>query len=619
MNRHERRAQAKAKANAARSAAAARPLAPLHPAVLKEAIAGRFLEALSLGREALALDPQNAETMHLMAMVNLEAKQAEHAVEWTRRAIGKDSRPGYFTTLGLALAALGKHGEALRAFDAVLACLPNDAQLWWQKGNALLAMGRASEALTAFEHTTRLDPRHGDAAFKCGHILHGLKRYEEALAHLDRSATLEADHAPTLQTRAAVLKELDRLDEALIDAQRAIALDPTQAEASGNLGAILEAMGRLDEALACYDRALNLTPDVARIITNRGGALAKLGHIDEAMAEYKRSLAVDPGYAEAAWNLALLQMLTGDFENGLKGREIRWQFPQLRPAYPNLGGPMWLGAEPLDGKTILVCAEEGLGDTIQHVRYVPMLAARGARVILVIEPALCPLLAGVAGVSQCLPKLESTALPPYDFHIPVNCLPLAFGTRLGSIPAGAGYLPPPPAERVEAWQRRLGAHERLRVGLVWSGNPRHLNDRNRSTTLQMVSRLFDVDAAFVSLQKDPRPQDAALLRAQPGIIDLTAELNDFVDTAALVSCLDLVIAVDTSVAHLAAALGKPTWLLLPNLPDFRWLLGRDDSPWYPSLRLFRQTMTRDYESVIERVRGELIAVADAFRAPRNEE
>lgn len=621
MNRHERRAQAKAgKGNAkhnagdnAKAAPAAQPLAVLHAAMLKEAIAGRLLEALSIGQQALSLDPGNADTLHLMAMVNLEAKQPEHAVEWTWRAIGKDAKPAYFSTLGLALCALGRHDEALRAFDTALVRQPNAAQLWWQKGNALLAMSRAADALAAFEETCRLDPRHGDAAFKCGHILHGLARHDEALAHFDRSAALLDDHAPTLQMRAVVLKELGRLDEALADAQRAVALDPAQAEACGNLGAILQAQGRMQEALSWVDRALQLKPQVARFITNRAGVLSELGRIDEAMAEYRRALAVDPGHAEAAWNLALLQMLTGDFEAGLRGRELRWQFPKLRPAYPDFRGAMWLGAGPLDGRTIIVCADEGLGDTIQHVRYIPMLAARGARVILVVEPALCPLLAGMTGVAQCLPKLEDTVLPAYDLHVPINCLPLAFGTRLDSIPSGANYLPPLAADRVQAWAHRLGAHDRLRVGLVWSGNPKHLNDRNRSTTLHTVSRLFDVDASFVSLQKDPRPEDAALLRARPDIVDLTADLKDFADTAALVSCLDLVIAVDTSVAHLAAALGKPTWLLLPNLPDFRWLLGRDDSPWYPSLRLFRQTTAREYDSVIARVRGELLTMADAFK------
>src|SRR5579871_6346823 len=220
MNRQERRAQAKAQAKAktAKAAPAAQPLAMLHAAMLKEAIAGRPLEALSIGRQALALAPDNADTMHLIGMVYLEAKQAEHAIEWTWRAIGKDAKPAYFTTLGLALAALGRHDEALRAFDTALQRQPNDAQLWWQRGNALLAIGRAADALASFEHTRRLDPSHGDAAYKCGHILHGLKRYDEALAHLDVSRALQGEHLPTLQMRAVVLKELDRLDAALADA-----------------------------------------------------------------------------------------------------------------------------------------------------------------------------------------------------------------------------------------------------------------------------------------------------------------------------------------------------------------------------------------------------------------
>jgi hypothetical protein len=212
------------------------------------------------------------------------------------------------------------------------------------------------------------------------------------------------------------------------------------------------------------------------------------------------------------------------------------------------------------------------------------------------------------GVSQCLPKLPETRLPPFDFHIPIDSLPLIFGTRLDSIPVAELYLPPPEAYRVRAWEDRLGRHERLRVGLVWSGNPKHINDRNRSMPLRMMSPLLDVDAMFVSLQREVRPQDADVLRERTEIIDHSRDLTDFVETAALVSCLDLVIAVDTSVAHLAAALGRPTWILLPHTPDYRWLLGREDSPWYPTVRLFRQSVTRDYGSVIECVRTKLAAM-----------
>jgi hypothetical protein len=224
----------------------------------------------------------------------------------------------------------------------------------------------------------------------------------------------------------------------------------------------------------------------------------------------------------------------------------------------------------------------------------------------VVGKALCPLLAGLPGVSICLPKLADTVLPPFDFHCPVTSLPAAFRTELKTIPP-AGYLPSISPERVAAWEDRLGPHDRLRVGLVWSGNPKHGNDRNRSIPLRLMTSMLDVDATFVSLQKDPRPDDKAALTGS-GMVDQTVHLTDFVETAALVSCLDLVITVDTSIAHLAGALGRPTWILLPYVPDWRWLLDRDDSPWYPTVRLFRQTETREYGSVLNRVRAELAAL-----------
>jgi hypothetical protein len=268
---------------------------------------------------------------------------------------------------------------------------------------------------------------------------------------------------------------------------------------------------------------------------------------------------------------------------------------------------MWLGQEDVAGKTILLCADEGLGDTIQFARYAPMLAARGANVILAVQDPLRSLLSGISGIAGCLPLSASAQFPPFDMHCPLTDLPLAFATRLDTIPSAKSYLAAD-AAIVGVWQNRLGPRQRLRVGLVWSGNPRHANDRNRSIPLRMLSRLLDLDATFVSLQKDPRADDAAVLRERSDIVDLTAQLMDFAQTAALVSCLDLVITVDTSTAHLAAALGRPTWMLLPHLPDFRWLLDREDSPWYPTLRLFRQPQSPDYASVIERVRSELAAM-----------
>jgi hypothetical protein len=377
------------------------------------------------------------------------------------------------------------------------------------------------------------------------------------------------------------------------------------------MGAVLQAQDRTEEALSWYERSLSLNPNSAMTVMNKASALAEHGRLDEAMAAYERAMAIDPNYAEAAWNAALLQLLTGNFEAGWKGREVRWRLPALSMGYPKLSDAMWLGNEPVAGKTVVVCSDEGFGDSIQFARYVPMLAARGARVILVVEEPLCPILSGLDGVSQCLPKLPDTRLPPYDFHVAIGSLPLAFDTRLDDIPAEKCYLTAPDADRVQAWEDRLGPRQKLRVGLVWSGNPKHWNDRNRSMPVRMLSRILDVDATFVSLQKDPRPQDVEFLRETPEIVDLTADLTDFAATAALVSCLDLVITVDTSVAHLAGALGRPTWILLPYLPDWRWLLDRDDNPWYPTVRLFRQAEPRDYGTVLDRVRAELVELIDA--------
>jgi tetratricopeptide (TPR) repeat protein len=591
-------------------------LAQLHAQVLKNTLDGRFLEALSTCEQALALDSENAGTLHLIGAVHLEAGESELAVEWLSRAIRSQPKAEYLSTLGFALTALGRRDDALQVFDQAVQLKPDNAQLWSQLANACSAMGRSDDALKCFAQAFALDRCNAEAAYCCGHLCQGMQRYEDALTYLDQANALRPDHVPTLMNRALVLKELKRLDGALADNFRAARLDPGNIEIANSLGAILQELGRFAEALSAYERALQISPRDVRMITNRASALVWLGRMEEAMAAYRQVLAVDPDYADARWNLGTLPLLTGDFENGWQGLEMRFKIPALHPAYPALRGPMWLGQEPIAGRTILICADEGLGDSIQYARYLPMLAARGARVMLVVEPILCPLLAGIEGVSQCVPKVAGTVLPPYDLHCAINSLPLAFATRLDSIPSGP-YLPPPVADRAQVWDNRLGPHDRLRAGLVWSGNPDHRNDRNRSMSLATMSGIFDVDARFVSLQKQLRPRDAETLRQMPAIVDLTKDLTDFAETAALLSCLDLVIAVDTSVAHVAAALGRPTWILLPHLPDYRWMFDRDDSPWYPSVRLFRQDASGDYAGVLDRVRAELAKLAESFVIARD--
>jgi tetratricopeptide (TPR) repeat protein len=584
-------------------------IAAVCAAALEEMRAGRHLDAQVRCRQALESTPDHPELLHLMALVCFNAGEFDHAVEWASRAIRSKPKPAYLSTLGIALLNLQRHDEALKVFDTAVQLAPADAGLWSNLGEAMIVAGRAPEALLCLQRTLKLDPQHHGAAFKCGVILHQQGRLDEALATFNLCDRLRPEQAPTLHMRALVLHSLQRFAEAIADDRRAHALDPGNAYVCNNLGYNWIKLGRPDQALPWIERALAIRPDFIEALNNKAFALTEMHRFDEARATYRQSRAINPDHAETEWSLALLDMLLGHFESGWPGREARFRLPELPVSYPKFDKPQWFGNEALDGKTILLFADEGLGDSIQFARYVPMVAARGARVILAVEEAVRPLLSGISGAAQC--QAKSNPLPAFDLYCPLSSLPLAFRTRLDSIPAGIPYLPAPPDARVRAWADRLGPHDRLRVGLVWSGNPRHVNDRKRSIPLLTLIGILDVDATFVSLQKEPRPEDRTVLAAS-GILDPTADLTDFVETAALIRNLDLVISVDTSVAHLAGALACPTWILLPYTPDYRWLTDRNDSPWYPSMRLFRQTATREYHSVMDRVREALAMLAAKF-------
>jgi len=519
-------------------------------------------------------------------------------------------------SLGIALEQQGRHEAAYNAFDQAVRLRPDDAALWASRGNALANLARPQESLTSYQRVLQFSPKDADAAFRCGLLLLTLKQPQQALPYFDLADELHPNHPAVIEQRALALHALGRFDEALVDNQFALALNPTSADVCNNIGACLQGLSRDEEALPWFDKAVALRPGSVVALINKARSLTQILRLDEAMAIYRHVRAIDPDNADAIWNSALLCLLTGDFAAGWAGREIRWQ-AHMRPPYPDFAQPMWRGTQDVEGKTVLLYAEEGNGDTIQFVRYAADLAARGARVILAVQDALQPLLTGLPGVSLCIAR--SSQLPPFDLHCPICSLPFAFGTRLETIPSATPYLPPPAQARLQSWEQRLrerlGPDSKCRVGLVWSGNPNHGNDRNRSVPLRTLLRLFDADAAFVSLQKDARPEDRAMLE-EGGVVDLTADLSDFAETAALVSCLDIVISVDTSVAHLAGALARPTWIMLPYSPDFRWLLDRDDSPWYPTARLFRQSAARDWNEVADRVRSALASHAQSFRSQR---
>ncbi len=572
--------------------------------------AGQPAEAEISCRQALSIDAGHADSLHLMGMLCQFGKQYDLALEWFAQAIRSNPNVAdYFFDLGAVLVQLGRIDDAIRSYDRGLVLKSDFAEGWYRLGELLVQQGRRDEARLSFEQALKADPRCAEAANGSALLYFHAGDYESAIERLDRSFEIRPDPG-ALHLKGVCQLHLKRFDEALIHVGRALAQVPDHPEVIHNYGLVLHKLGRNQEALVHFDRALALKPDFLEALNHRGSALGELHRFDEALASFAHAVALKPDFADAHWNAALLKLLLGDFEHGWQDREWGRRCRAVGFVERQFSQPRWIGETPLAGKTVLLHSDEGLGDTIQFARYAPLLAARGARVILEVDPALHPLLAGMDGI-VCVPR-GAEAVPEFDLHCPLSSLPLACGTRLETIPADAG-VPAPPQAVVDAWKARLGPHHRLRVGLAWSGNPSHGNDRNRSVPLRMLAPLLDCEATFVSLQKELRPADAACLQEQGAIIDLTAHLSDFVETAALLSCLDLVITVDTSVAHLAGALSRPTWLMLPYTPDYRWLLDRSDSPWYRTMRLFRQDARRDYAPVIEAIGCELQSLIAANR------
>jgi hypothetical protein len=428
-----------------------------------------------------------------------------------------------------------------------------------------------------------------------------LKRPDDALASCDKSIALKPDYAEAHNNRGNVLSNLKRPAQALASYDKAIALKPDYAEAHYNRGLVLLDLKRPEDALASCDKAIALKPDYAEAHTSRGLALLDLKRPEEALVSYNKAIALKPDYADACWNQSLCLLLLGRFEQGWRQHE--WRKRRNEPvATRSFPQPLWLGEEDIAGKTLFIWWEQGFGDTIQFCRYAKLAETRGAKVIMSVQQPLRRLLMQISPTIQIIDQDEVPT--DFDYHCPLLSLPLAFGTTLATIPAPQQYLKAEEELRA-AWAARLPPKTKPRIGLVWSGRKDHKNDHNRSMELQQFLPILSADADSICLQNEIRDKDLAVLRQSGRIAYFGEELRDFSDTAALLDLMDLVITVDTSVAHLAGAMGKPVWILLPYSPDWRWLLDRDDSPWYPSARLFRQQQLGNWAAVIDRVGDQL--------------
>jgi Flp pilus assembly protein TadD len=431
---------------------------------------------------------------------------------------------------------------------------------------------------------------------------HSALRFDEAELICRQILTKEPNQPDALHLLGVIALQSKRLDEAMELIQRALAIRPDAAEYHNSLGNVLVQKDLLDDAIVAFRRATTLRNNYTKAFSNLGNALKKTGQYTEAISAYRQAMTLSPEYFEAHWNLGLLLLLQGDFRRGWKEFEYRLEIMELRKGKRQCSRPRWDGND-LSGKRILLHPEQGFGDAIQFARYAPMVAECGGRIVLEIQPELHRLFQCLSGVEILAP--QGKELPDFEVHCPLMSLPLMFDTTFETIPNDIPYLSPP-VELVEHWRRYIATERRKKVGLTWAGNPTHRNDRNRSISFSRMNELMRVpDVQFFSLQKGPAEKQADFATPNATFIDITGEFADFADTAALIQHLDLVITVDTAIAHLAGAMGKPVWVLLPFAPDWRWMLDRSDSPWYPTMQLFRQKTPGDWNEVIERVTREL--------------
>ena len=564
---------------------------------------GRWPEALDAFDRALKLRADFAEAHFNRGGVLIDLGRLEEALEAFNRAML--ARRGYVDALlgrGIALTMLKRFSDALVAFDRVLAIDPNQAEALTRRAGSLFELHRNKEALASCDRAIAINPGNAIAHYNRGVVLSELGRVAEAAVSYQHAIAILPDYVDALFNLAGMLELLRRSDEALAAIDRCLALTPSHYRAWNNRGNILQKLGRYADAMASYDRVFTINPDYGEAHYNKGNALLELARIPEASEYYQKAVALNTVHPDIRFNEGLARLLLGDLRHGFKRYEGRFQKTEQAPEIRKFKQRRWTGFD-IAGKRILLHDEQGLGDAIHFARYVPLVAQRGAEVILEVQAPLKALLASAKGVSRIYERGQR--LPAFDVHQYLLSLGAVFETELDSVPAEVPYIAAP-ADRIEKWRQRLPAKQGLRVGVVWSGNPAFAGDAGRSIGLLRLAPLLSVPGVqFVGLHRELRSEDAALLQRFPELIHFGAELADLADTAALVGELDLVVGSDTAVIHLAGALAKPVWLLTKFSPDWRWLLDREDNPWYPTAKLYRQPRLGDWDSVVQRVRQDL--------------
>jgi tetratricopeptide (TPR) repeat protein len=551
---------------------------------------------------AQAPHPLLAQAMHAASRNDLP-----RAIDLLARVLKAEPRDAaLWFNRAVMLQQLARYDEAIKDYDRAVALQPHDADAWFNRAVACDALKRWDDAVISYDHVLRLRARHVGALNNRGVALAALERHEEALASLEAALALNPRDVKALYNSAKALVALDRLDEGLLAYDRALAINPAHGDAWNNRGVLLEMLERNEEAVRSYQQAIRVGGETAKLWLNVSSASMSQNKAADSLAACDAGLRLEPQSPIVRFGKAITLLTLERYDEAWPLYEERW-YNEGAPSRPrDVAAPLWLGIEDIAGKTIVLHGEQGFGDVLEFARYAAPVAARGARVIMRVQPELKALFAeGLRGPVESVVSYDDP-VPIADFCTPVMSMPLAFGTRIETIPSTVPYIDPNPA-RVAAWRAKLPQTTKPRIAIVWRGDSSTRERARRAMTLSTFAGLFDASAQFISLQAKLTGEAEIALLGQHNVLRFEDQLKDFSETAALMACCDLVVTIDTSVAHLAGALGMPVWIMLRHWGDWRWLLDREDSPWLPTARLFRQPKPGDWDSVIKQVRPALAA------------
>jgi len=569
---------------------------------------GRLQKAQSIYQQILSLDPRHFDALHLQGVVAAQMQNLSLALDLIGKAIkiNPNSAEAYFNN-GNILKEFSRLEEAVENYKKAVDIKHDLVNAHFNLGITLHVLGRFNEAVICYENATTYKHNFHEAYNNCGNALIEIDRTDKALESFNKAISLNPKYAEAYNNRGNAYKKLGRMQEAIADYETAISIDIQYAEAYNNRGNVLFEQKDYRKAAKNFEEAITIKSDYADAWYNLGNSYKELADLEEAVDCYDRAITLKSNYATAYWNKSLALLLAGQFEMGFQLFEWRWKLDSktFTATQRNYEKPLWLGKEDLSGRTLLIHAEQGLGDCIQFSRYSKLVTDLGANVILLVPKPIVGLLQSLVGVDLVLED-ESKELPTFDYHCPLMSLPLAFKTEINTVPVSTSYLSIS-KESLRSWNNFLGEKKKPRLGIVWSSVSDFKNDSDRSMKLEQFIKCIPQNKFEIyCLQKVIKPEDQETFNKSSEVNFHGHKLNDFLDTAGLASCMDLVVSTCTSVPHMTAALGIPTWILLNYVPDWRWLVKREDSPWYKSVKLYRQGETREWDEVLTNVRDDLI-------------